>query len=288
MTSNPNNNKSFIRPSSIKIPDYEKYHSMQNETKSVGRNSINLNRIKERADSRETTLDDSDPYAVNIIEQSFQAQEAFKMARTNIDFSIIKEGCKTITITSCFAQEGKTTFSTNLSRYFAQIEGNRVLLIDCDMRKPKVHRAMGVPSVPGLSNYLAHDLDIEEVLHWVPEYGLFVMSAGIIVPSAAELIASDRFRKMLKILEGSFDYIILDTPPVLVVTDALSAIPNTDGAVVVANYKKTLIPQLDDTLQAIKNIKGKILGVILNQVPAEGKSYGGRYSYYYDDYSDEE
>lgn len=278
--------KSFIRPTSITMPDYDSSDSGKEALNTSSPYAINFTEIREKADQNKDKLDKTDPYAMNLIDQSFQAQEAFKMARTNIDFSIVKTGCKIITITSCFAQEGKTTFSTNLARYFAQISGKKVLLIDGDMRKPKVHRAMGVPSIPGLSNYLAHDLRLEEVLHWVPQLNLYVMSAGIIVPSAAELIASDRFQKMLNILSKNFDYIILDTPPVLVVSDALAAISSTDGVVVVVNYKKTLVPQLNDTLQSIKNVNGKILGVILNQVPPEGKSYGGRYSYSYSEYDD--
>lgn len=220
----------------------------------------------------------SDMYARNLEGHEFQVSESFKLARTNIDFAVVKDGCKIITISSCFAQEGKTTFSTNIAKSFAQIEGNRVLLIDCDMRKPKVHRAFSISVMPGLSDHLVKSLPINDVLHWQSSSNLFVMSAGTIVPSAAELISSDRFQQVLGELSQYFDYIFLDTPPVLVVADALSAIPLSDGVVIVVNYKKTLIPQLGEALDAIQTVNGKVLGVILNQVPLEDKSYGGRYS----------
>ena len=215
---------------------------------------------------------------------AFQSLEAFKTARTNIDFSIIKEGCKIFTVTSSLVAEGKTTFASNIARAFAQIKENRVLLLDCDMRKPMVHREFNLPNVPGLSNYLLQPENLEEMMHWLPEDNLYVLTSGVTVPTASEMLSSERFSRLLDDLSQSFDYVILDTPPVLVVTDALAAIPQTDGVIVVTAHNQTTVPQLKDTLTAIKNVNGKVLGTVLNGVPAKSISYGqyGDYGSYGD------
>lgn len=213
------------------------------------------------------------------LQQSFQAQEAYKTARTNIDFAVIKSGCKIITITSALMGEGKTEFSSNLARAYAQIGENRVLLIDADMRKPMVHREFNIPNVPGLSNYLLQPDDLESMLSWLPNENLYILPSGITVPTASELLSSSRFSDLLDQLAEAFDYVIIDTPPVLVVSDALSTIPQTDGAVVVVRHNQTTMPQLRDTVDMIRNVNGKVLGVNLNAVPAKQSAYG-----YYADY----
>ena len=147
-----------------------------------------------------------------------------------------------------------------------------------------VHREFNLPNVPGLSNYLLQPENLEEMMHWLPEDNLYVLTSGVTVPTASEMLSSERFSRLLDDLSQSFDYVILDTPPVLVVTDALAAIPQTDGVIVVTAHNQTTVPQLKDTLTAIKNVNGKVLGTVLNGVPAKSISYGqyGDYGSYGD------
>lgn len=262
---------------SYQKPEHEGYSSVYDE--GVNLSKVQPTRVDEARTGRKGRVN---------ARGSFQSTEAFKTARTNIDYSIIKEGCKIFTVTSSLMAEGKTTFSSNIAKAFAQIKENRVLLIDCDMRKPRVHAEFDLRNVPGLSNYLLQPTDLEKMLHWLPEDNLYILTSGVAVPTASELLSSDRFVQLLEDLSQVFDYIILDTPPVLVVSDALAVIPQTDGAVFVVNHNESTVPQLRDSFTAIENVNGKVLGTIMNKVPLKSTTYGkyGNYGNYGDNGSE--
>ena len=161
----------------------------------------------------------------------FRVEEAYKSARTNIMFSVMKKGCKTIVVSSSSPNEGKTTTTINLAITFAQTD-QKVLLIDGDLRKPKIHHYFSIPNSPGLTNYLGarvgsvndERVDLFSVIHPTEFENLSVMCSGSIPPNPAEILGSEPMSDFLKEIRADFDYIIIDTPPINGVSDALPVI----------------------------------------------------------------
>ncbi len=223
----------------------------------------------------------------------FRVEEAYKSARTNIMFSVMKKGCKTIVVSSSAPNEGKTTTTINLAITFAQAN-QKVLLIDGDLRKPKIHHYFSISNAPGLTNYLGSKygdatgskIDINSVIHATEFDNLAVLCSGSIPPNPAEILGSEAMQEFLDALSRSFDYIIIDTPPVNVVSDALPVIKEADGVVLVVRSNYTTHPDVQKALSALEFIDAKILGFIVNFVPVNtGKySYGKYGKYHYGKY----
>lgn len=227
----------------------------------------------------------------------FRVEEAYKSIRTNIMLSVMKKGCKTIVVTSSVAGEGKTTTTTNLAISISQAE-QRVLLIDGDLRKPKVHHYFSIPNAPGLTNYLgasvnsraAQKVDLFSIIHPTEYKNLSVIASGSIPPNPAEILGSEPMADFLKEVAEHFDYIIIDTPPINVVSDALPVIRESDGVVVVVRSNALTHPELQKALDSLKFIDAKILGFVVNYETEKKSIYGyygkhGYYKYGYGDYT---
>lgn len=210
---------------------------------------------------------------------SFQIRESYKMARTNIAYSIIKKGCKKVAFTSSTKGEGKTITSTNIAVALAQQVGTRVLIIDCDLRRPRVHSAINIEPFPGLANYLNEECQLDDIIKDTGVDNLSAICFGAIPPNPSELLSSDSMHEMIKELEKRFDYIIFDTPPVNVVIDAVPMIKESDGVVIVVRDKSTTYANLSRTRESILRAGGKILGVIINRVKSSEVKKGYYYTY---------
>lgn len=226
----------------------------------------------------------------------FRVEEAYKSIRANIMFSVMKKGCKTIVVSSSSPNEGKTTTTINLAITFAQAD-QKVLLIDGDLRKPKIHHYFSVPNAPGLTDYLGstvsasrtNRVDLFDVIHPSEFENLSILCSGSIPPNPAELLGSELMSNFLEEISKDFDYIIIDTPPINVVSDALPIIRESNGVVLVVRSNQTTHPDIQRTISSLEFIDAKILGFIVNFVGdgQEGKygykyggyRYGGRYSY---------
>ncbi|PKM63189.1 MAG: capsular biosynthesis protein [Firmicutes bacterium HGW-Firmicutes-21] len=211
----------------------------------------------------------------------FGVQEAYKAIRTNIILSVIKDGCKKIVITSPLQAEGKSTTSVNIAISLAQAF-NKVLFIDCDLRLSKVHKALGIARDPGVSNILSGLASVDESIQATKFENLFVLPAGITAPNPSEMLASSKMQELIISLEKNFDYIIMDTPPINIVSDALPLARLADGVAIVVRRKVTTHTELEKTIKSLQFINAKILGIILNDALEEtGKRYkGGRYGKY--------
>lgn len=214
----------------------------------------------------------------------FPVREAYKIARTNIMFSLTEEGCKRIAITSSYPGEGKTTTCTNLALSFAQM-GQRVLIIDCDMRKPQIHNTFGVDNLMGLSNVLGGFCKVTEAIHFLEEEKINVMTAGHIPPNPAELLSSARMKALLKQLSEFYDYIFIDTPPVNMVTDAVVLSHCVSGMILVTKQNQSTHKDLEQALGKLEVAKAKVLGLVLTGEKRRGGSHGkygkyGKYSNY--------
>lgn len=224
--------------------------------------------------------------SIDVEALGFQIRESFKTARTNITYSIIKKGCKKIAFTSANKGEGKTVTAMNVATALAQQVGTRVLVIECDLRRPHVHSALNIAPSPGVTNLLNYECTIDDVMQDTKLKNMKAVSYGAVPPNPSELLASKAMSDFIKEAEKRFDYIIFDTPPIGVVIDAVPIIKDSDGVAVVVKNNSTTYPQLNKTIETLERSGGKILGVIVNKVkPEEGRKYkrgyGGDYYGYY-------
>lgn len=229
---------------------------------------------------------------------SFYIKEAYKTLRTNITFSMPYEGCRKLMVTSSLASEGKSLNCMNIALTFAET-GAKVLVIDCDLRRPNVHRLLGLEATPGLSNYLINMNTVEEIIKRPEGKNIDVITSGDIPPNPAELLGSDRFREFVGTVEKNYDIILFDTCPVNIVTDTAIISKIIPEVIIVALQNSTEKDSLKDAVNQLEFSGAKIIGFILNGVEYTskggykyryGRKYyriGGRYSRnygYYDRY----
>ena len=218
---------------------------------------------------------------------SFAAAEAYKLLRTNLQFSMPEKDCRVIGVTSSVRGEGKSTTSVNLAYTLAQA-GKRVLLIDADMRLPSVASKLEIPGKPGLSNLLAGLNDEKSCLKPSRQFdNWLILPAGDIPPNPSELLGSERMHALLERYEEVFDYVVIDLPPVGVVTDALVISQWSDGLILVVRQNYTERKALSDCMYQIKKIGAKFLGFVMTDAAVgEGSykhysKYGKKYGYGY-------
>ena len=204
--------------------------------------------------------------------------EAFRAIRTNVLFSSADEGPKVIVVTSAGPGEGKTLVASNLAVAMAQA-AQRVLLMDADMRRPRVHSLFGIAQEPGLSNVLVGNAKPSDAVRITSVPGLWAMPAGMIPPNPAELIGSKRFKEFLGTLGQHFDILIIDTPPVMAVTDSSIAAHVATGVIFVLGSEMTTRHTAQRAVEQLAHARPKFLGAILNRVDLQHQAY--YYSQYY-------
>ncbi len=205
--------------------------------------------------------------------------EAYRALRTSLVFTSGDQPSRIIVITSAQPLEGKTTTACNLAIVLA-LGGARVLLVDADMRRPGVHRVLGLPNALGLSHLLVGQAKMREVVQRASEPNLYVVTAGRVPPNPSELLGSERMKQLLaNLATGPFDWVILDTPPVLAVTDAVILTPLASGVVFVFGAEMTSRRLAERAIEMVAASKPKVLGAVLNRVNFERNKY--YYSRYY-------
>lgn len=214
---------------------------------------------------------------------SFAASEAYKLLRTNLLYSFADEKeCRVIGVSSAISGEGKSVTAVNLAYSLAQLH-KRVLLIDCDMRKPTVADKLSINRVPGLAGLLTNQTDQANVIQsckFSDGVAFYAIAAGTTPPNPVELLGSSRMTAILQIFRQKFDYIICDLPPVCEVSDALVMNPSLDGLLFVVRQERCNRVVLNDALQRFAYVNAKILGVIYNSVEESGGKYGYGKKYY--------
>ena len=209
--------------------------------------------------------------------------EAFRTLRTNIQFSSIDKPIKSIVITSSGPGEGKSTVSVNIAATIAK-SGKKVLLIDADLRKPTLHKLFHITNLEGLTNILVDDVNYTQFLHESKGIeGLDLIGSGPIPPNPAELVGSNKMKSFIDNMNSIYDMIILDTPPVGLVTDSALLSTIVDGTILVCSVGEADIVAAKRSKELLEKVKANILGVVLNKVPINGGGYYKyHYSYYYD------
>lgn len=205
--------------------------------------------------------------------------EAFRMLRTNLQFLDLDSDPKSLVITSAVAGEGKTTTSTNLAVALAQA-GRRVLLVDGDLRRPRVAGVLGLESKIGLTTVLVGRTTLEESIQRHEGSGIYFLACGPTPPNPSEILQSRATHDLLRKLREQFDAVIIDAPPLLPVADAAILATAADGAIIVARHGKTKRDQLKAAGQRLDQVGAKLFGVVVNMIP---KRFANSYYYYYYD-----
>lgn len=212
--------------------------------------------------------------------------EAYRTLRTNIQFSSVDKPIHTLIVTSSGPSEGKSTTSANLAIVMAQT-GQKVILVDTDLRRPVIHKTFGVPNNIGITTALlaGQDVDLQTYLQPTEIDNLTIITSGPIPPNPSELLGSHRMKRVIDGLSEIADIVIFDTPPVLVVTDAAVLGRQTDGVLLVADAGGTREQALTQAVSELRKTGTNVLGVALNRLDSRSRGYYYYYYYYY--YTDE-
>ncbi|MEI6131216.1 MAG: CpsD/CapB family tyrosine-protein kinase [Bacillota bacterium] len=213
---------------------------------------------------------------LRLIDAPFQLEEAYKALRTNLQFVCADKNIKKILITSSAPGEGKSTVTINLAIALAQV-GHKVIILDCDMRKPKIHTYLKKQNFPGITNVLAKTNTLDEAIQYDEELGIYMIPCGPVPPNPAELIETKLMENALNELGEKFDFVLIDSPPASFITDASVLSKYADGVLMVFLHRSITFEIVDLTIKNLKSAGANILGGILNNVDTEKT---GRYNYY--------
>lgn len=219
-----------------------------------------------------------------LVDQApFQVGEAYNSLRTNIQFLSADRKIKKLVITSSSPMEGKTTIVTNLAISMARA-GQKVLVIGADLRKPRLAKLFRLPMAPGLTNILIEGADSEKVIQKSKDYGVDVIASGPIPPNPSELLGSVKMRELLQELEDRYDYILMDTPPAVLMTDAAVLGQYADGVILAVAHKRSTYEMVDNTVENLKNAGANLVGMVLTDVDMSKLRSGYNYRYKYHKY----
>jgi len=215
--------------------------------------------------------------------------EQYRIIRTNIQRLTPENPPRVISITSALHQEGKTTTVINLAIVMAQDLNKKILLCDCDLRKPMIHKIMGIDSNKGITDILIHNVNIDSVLYTGKVDNLTILPCGRKPPNPSELLGSEKMRELLRELRLNFDYILIDCPPVLAITDAGVISSQVDGVIFTIQAWRTQREAILRSQSLLASANAKILGFVLTNVehfvPKYFYHYGYGYQYGYYHYA---
>lgn len=227
--------------------------------------------------------DDVLPGLITVSDLHSAGSQAYRKLRTHLVFSHGGPRLKTILVTSPAAGEGKSTICSNLAVTFAQ-QHLRVVLVDGDLRRARLHNVFDVPRLPGIPEVLSATAELDDALRATSVENLWVLPAGRLVPNASELLGSSAMEELLESLAGRFDMVIVDTPPVLAAADAEILAVQTDAVVVVVRAGQTDRHSAQYAVQQLRAIGARVVGAVLNDPDEQVPAYG-RYVYYYEGYA---
>ena len=232
-------------------------------------------RSKHRSSRAEYLLNEDTPFDVT---------EAFRNLKAALSVSVPKkDGGVAIMTTSAYPEDGKTTVTANLALMVAQSDA-KVILVDADIRKGRIAKYFKQKSVPGLSDCLSGQNSLDEVIHHshVNE-NLSYITCGTHSPKPYELLESEEMKNLIAELRTRYDYVIIDTPPILLLSDALALVPVTDGTVLVVRHQVSFVSDIERALNSLTFAKANVLGVVVNdfKAPKTNGYYGGYKKYYY-------
>lgn len=220
------------------------------------------------------------PDIISVRNPNSPIAEAYRTLRTNIQFSSFDKAVKTIVVTSSGPGEGKSTTSANLAVVMAE-NGNKTILIDCDQRKSKLHKLFFKSNEKGLSDVLVGKIQFEEAVQKTEVENLDILTTGTRPPNPAELLASKKMQNFIEMLREKYEYVIMDTPPIIAVTDAQLLASHADGCILVVASSDVERDAAIKAKQLLQKVNANILGVVINKLEIREKGYYGYYYHYY-------
>jgi capsular exopolysaccharide synthesis family protein len=221
------------------------------------------------------------PLVVSLARPMSPAAEAYRSLRTSLQFARQERDLRTILVTSPAAAEGKTSTLSNLGAMFAQA-GQRVVLVSCDLRKPRLGQFFGVDEHEGLTTAILGERPVEDLVQAVPgDDNLWLLGSGQMPPNPAELLNGRRIQEVFSTLRGLFDLVLIDSPPVLPVTDAVVLAKDADATVLVVAAGQTSRGDLQRAAEKLAQVNARVVGLVLNEASRQGAGYGYGYQYGY-------
>lgn len=213
---------------------------------------------------------------ITLNEPHSMVAESYKMFRTNLSYMNVDKDNKVILFTSSTTEEGKTTSISNAAVSLAQ-SGKKVLLVECDLRKARIHTVFDIPQTPGLTNVLAEKKPLSGVVTALEELpNLHVLTSGVLPPDPAETLNTQALATLIEQARNSYDVILLDAPPVLAVTDALILCKQADGVILIVASGESKKDDARKAKKALEKVGAKIMGAVLTKVQVSSKAH-----YYY-------
>lgn len=219
-----------------------------------------------------------DKQLITVVQPKSPISESYRTLRTNIHFSSFDKKVKTIVVTSSGPGEGKSTTCANLAVVMAE-NGYKTVLIDCDQRSPKLHKLFNTSNEKGVSDFLVGNIQFSEAVQKTEISNLNIITSGTRPPNPSELVASEKMKKFIEDLKETYDYIIIDTPPVIIVTDAQLLSTYADGCVLVVASAEVEKAAAVKAKELLEKVNAKILGVVLNKIDVKERGYSGYYYY---------
>lgn len=209
---------------------------------------------------------------------NYSLAESYRTLRTNIEFSNIDKKVKSLIVTSARPGEGKSTSSAMLAVYMA-LAGKKTILVDCDLRKSKVKNLFNISNSVGFTNVLLGNVPLSEAIQKSKIDNLYILTSGLKPPNAAEILCSEKAKELINILRSDFEYVIIDTSPVGLITDAQVLSQYVDGCLLIVSSGKSKIDEVVRSKKLIEQVKGRVLGAVLNKYP--DKIFDKEYRQYY-------
>lgn len=206
--------------------------------------------------------------------------EAYRNIRTNMQFANLDRNLKTIMITSSTQGEGKTTTISNVAISLSTL-GKKVIIIDSDLRRPRIHKAFNLTNNKGLTDALLENSSYKEYIQKGPGENLYILTAGQIPPNPSEMLSSNSMKKLIEEIKEEYDYVLIDAPPVVIVTDAAIISTFADGVILVCASGEAEIEIIKRAKENLQKVNANILGVVINKLPLDNSKSYSYYSYYY-------
>ena len=207
--------------------------------------------------------------------------DAYRVLRTNLLFTSAETEGRAVAVTSASPGEGKTTTVAHLAESLAR-NGAKVLAIDADLRRPTLHQHARIPKTPGLSDMIVGNAAASDAIRSTRVNGLSILPCGYIPPNPAELLGSAMMRQIIEAVRTRFDWVLIDTPPVLAMADASVVLPTVEGVVLVVAGETSSKPQVQRAIEQVRHVGSKVIGVVLNKVNLQRNSY--YYTQHYGEY----
>jgi len=212
------------------------------------------------------------PNLITVADPRSPVSEAYRQLRTNIQFYGLDRSLQTILVTSAGAQEGKSTTLANLAVTFAEA-GRSVLMVDCDLRRPSLHKLFGVSNEPGLTTVIRDEKTLTDVVLPTAIPGLGLLPSGPLPPNPSEILGSQRMDRLIETLRGFAEVVLFDAPPTIAVTDAMVLSAKMDGVLLVVSAGRTKRDHAVRAKRLLEKVNAKVLGVVLNNTKLDGNLY---------------